>query len=194
MKNRMLVFASALACLHVVLIPETVGGNKVPGAFVRASDDDAGRMAWVGVLGYRGTHAVQAEQVDEERSATLEQSSSLTVNITDSKHDDGSAGFALWNGPEGFPEEIEHAIRITYVPVVAGVASASFEDLAPGRYAVTVYNDRNGNETFDKNWLGIPRESWGVSNNARPRLRAPGYGEAVFEIDAGEHRLGIELR
>ena len=194
MKNRMLVFASGLACLNVALTPETVGGSIGPVTFVRASGDHLGRTVGFSDFGYRATHTVQTEEANEDRSSMLEQSSSLAVNIADAKHDDGLAGVALWNGPEGFPEKIEHAIRITYVPVVAGVASASFEDLAPGRYAVTVYNDRNGNEAFDKNWLGIPRESWGVSNNARPRLRAPGYGEAVFEIDAGEHRLEIELR
>ena len=194
MKNRMLVFASGLACLSVALTPETVGGNSKPVAFVRASGDHLGRTVGFSDLGYRGTHTVQLEQANEQGSATLEQSSSLTVNITDVKHDDGSAGGALGNGPEGFPEEIEHAIRIAYVPVVAGVAAALFEDLTPGRYAVTVYNDRNGNETFDKNWIGMPRESWGVSNNARPRLRAPGYGEAAFDLDAGVHRLEIALR
>ena len=196
MKNRMLVFASALVPLNMALIHESIGSNKVAVAFVRAPDDPLGRTAGSGCggLGYRGTHTVQLEQANEQGSATLEQSSSLAVNIADAKHDDGSAGVALWNGPEGFPEEIEHAIRIAYVPVVAGVAAALFEDLTPGRYAVTVYNDRNGNETFDKNWIGMPRESWGVSNNARPRLRAPGYGEAAFDLDAGAHRLEIELR
>ena len=194
MKNRMLVFASGLACLSVALTPETVGGDNKPVAFVRASGDHLERAVGFSELGYRGTHTAKAEQANEERFETLEQSSSLAVSIADAKHDDGSAGVALWNGPEGFPEEIEHAIRITYVPVVAGAAAALFEDLMPGRYAVTVYNDRNGNETFDKNWIGIPRESWGVSNNARPRLRAPGYEEAVFELDIGEHRVEIELR
>ncbi len=194
MKSLMLVFALGLACLDVGLTPETVLGNGVVAAFVGASGDHFGRTAGFGGLRYRGARTVQAEQANEQRPAMLEQSSRLMVNITDAKHDDGSAGVALWSGPEGFPEEIEHAIRIAYVPVVAGTAAASFEGLMPGRYAVTVYNDRNRNETFDKNWLGMPRESWGVSNNARPRLRAPGYGEAAFDLDAGGHRLEIELR
>ena len=194
MKNRMLVFACGLACLNVVLTPETMGSNRVAEAFVCAPDGCFGRTAGFGVLRYRGTHSIQACQANEQQSATLGQFSSLVVNITDAKHDDGSAGVALWDGPEGFPEEIEHAIRIAYVPISAGVASASFVDLAPGNYAVTVYNDKNGNETFDKNWLGIPRESWGVSNDARPRLRAPAYEEAVFEIGTAERSLEIGIR
>jgi uncharacterized protein (DUF2141 family) len=119
---------------------------------------------------------------------------SVTVRVVDTKHTDGSAGVALWTAAEGFPEEIEHAIRTVYVPVVDGDASTVFDELEPGRYAVTVFNDRNGNEEFDKNWVGMPTESWGVSNNARPRLRAPRFDEAVFDIPSGASTIEIEIR
>ena len=94
---------------------------------------------------------------------------------------------------EGFPEEIQHALKTAYVPIAGGAAQVTFDQLAPGRYAVTVYNDANDNGRFDKNWLGMPREAWGVSNNPRPRLRAPRFDEAMFQLDAGAHSIEIRI-
>ena len=118
----------------------------------------------------------------------------VTVQIRDTKRPEGSAGVALWAAAQGFPESIEHALETVYVPIDDGVASAVFEGLEPGAYAVTVYNDRNGNREFDKNWIGMPKESWGVSNDARPRLRAPRFDEAVFELTTGPNKVTIEIR
>ena len=118
---------------------------------------------------------------------------SLQIHVTDTTHTDGSAGIALWAGEEGFPEGIERALRTIYVPVVDGQARVTFEGLEPGDYAVTVFNDQDQDEEFDKNWLGMPRESWGVSNNVRPRLRAPRYDEAVFGAFGGCQVVAITI-
>ena len=34
-----------------------------------------------------------------------------------------------------------------------------------GKYAVVVYHDENDNHKFDRNWVGLPTEGFGVSNN-----------------------------
>ncbi len=53
----------------------------------------------------------------------------------------------------------------------------SFE-VPPGVYAVAVHHDANSNGKLDANFLGIPREGYGVSNDVRPRFRAPRFSEA----------------
>jgi uncharacterized protein (DUF2141 family) len=117
----------------------------------------------------------------------------LDVHVTDETQAAGLAGVALWFGDQGFPEDISHALRTVYVALVDGEAHAAFEQLDPGRYAVTVYHDKNDNREFDKNWVGMPREAWGVSNNVRPRLRAPRFDEAVLNLSAGEHTIDIRI-
>ena len=52
-----------------------------------------------------------------------------------------------------------------------------------GTYALAVYHDVNGNRKFDKNWLGFPKEPFGLSNNPRLRLRAPKFSDVSFEVD-----------
>jgi uncharacterized protein (DUF2141 family) len=117
----------------------------------------------------------------------------LLVQVDGFESAEGMAGIALWGGPRGFPEEIDHAAAATYVEIADGVATVQFDEVVSGDLAVTVYHDRNDNRRFDKNWLGMPTEAWGVSNNARPRLRAPRFDEAVLRLETGEHVVRISV-
>lgn len=127
------------------------------------------------------------------RGAAVDGMVTLIVSVDGFPDDEGRAGVAVWSGARGFPEDIEHAIATTYVAIVGSAAEARFGPFPPGVYAVTVYHDRDGDETFDKNWLGVPREAWGVSNNVRPRLRAPRFDEARLDLEAGEHDVRIHV-
>ncbi len=71
--------------------------------------------------------------------------------------------------------------------------SVPFEAIPPGKYAIAVYLDENGNGVIDKNILGIPKEKYGFSNNAAPAMRAPRYEEAVFEM-SGKDNIEIKLK
>ena len=117
----------------------------------------------------------------------------LQVRVEGFENVDGAAGIAVWNQAQGFPEDIEHAVATTYATIRDGVAMARFDQLEPGTYAITVYHDRNANRRFDKNWLGMPKEDWGVSNNVRPRLRAPRFNEAMMTVGAGETLVEIRV-
>ena len=117
----------------------------------------------------------------------------LEVAVSGIESAEGRVGIALWDDGQGFPEGIEHALDSTYVAVEGGTARAVFELPEPGTYAVTVFHDRNDNQRFDKNWIGMPKEAWGVSNQARPRLRAPRFDEAEFEIAGGTQVVEIRI-
>lgn len=44
------------------------------------------------------------------------------------------------------------------------------------------------------NVTGLPTEQWGVSNNARPALRAPRFCEAVFSIASETPNFSIDIK
>jgi len=70
-----------------------------------------------------------------------------------------------------------------------------FEAIAAGDYAIAAVHDANGNELVDTNFLGVPIEGVGVSNNALPRLSLPRFDACRFAVAAGESRnLSIALR
>jgi len=45
-----------------------------------------------------------------------------------------------------------------------------FPGVAAGTYAVSAFHDENSNGKLDRNFMGIPREGVGASNNAKGHL------------------------
>ena len=54
--------------------------------------------------------------------------------------------------------------------------------LPHGEYAIAVFVDLNGNGKMDKNFLGIPKEQYGFSNNVMGKMAAPSFEQAKFEV------------
>ena len=59
-----------------------------------------------------------------------------------------------------------------------GNVQTKFEGLPKGEYAVSVYHDANLNEELDTNMMGIPKESYGFSNNAKGFMGPPSFEDA----------------
>jgi uncharacterized protein (DUF2141 family) len=60
---------------------------------------------------------------------------------------------------------------------------------------VAVVHDENSNGKLDKNFVGVPSEGYGVSNNKTYALSAPKWEESVFTITASERKtLQVKLR
>ncbi len=64
----------------------------------------------------------------------------------------------------------------------------------PGTYAVAIYHDQNSNRKLDRSWLGMPKEGWGFSNNAKGRLGPPSHRAAAFAAIGDETTIEISMR
>ena len=62
-----------------------------------------------------------------------------------------------------------------------------------GEYAITLFVDFNGNKKIDKNFLGIPKEPYGFSNNVIGNMSAPTFDQAKF-VFLGPTTQNIKLR
>lgn len=80
--------------------------------------------------------------------------------------------------------EDEGAFQSVEIPIQKGVARYVFNSIPYGDYAAKPYHDKNGNKKLDTNFIGIPKEPYGFSNNARGTLSAPEYIKAKFTLDA----------
>lgn len=66
-------------------------------------------------------------------------------------------------------------------------------DVTPGDVAVLVFVDENNNGLIDKNFIGIPKEPLGISNNYRPK-GPPSFERAKFSLLEGEtNTVNIEI-
>ncbi len=55
-------------------------------------------------------------------------------------------------------------------------------NLPEGIYAIALFIDANENFKIDKNFLGIPKEQYGFSNNAMGKLSGPSFEQAEFQV------------
>jgi uncharacterized protein (DUF2141 family) len=74
----------------------------------------------------------------------------------------------------------EQVIEIQADGLARGSLRYEFAGLAPGRYAVKCFQDRNGNKKIDIGLFG-PKEPWATYRLARPKMRAPRFEEMAFE-------------
>jgi uncharacterized protein (DUF2141 family) len=65
--------------------------------------------------------------------------------------------------------------------------------LPPGQYAVQVMHDENDNGKFDTNFVGLPIEGYGFSNNPQVMRRA-NYDEARFDLGPDGGSVVVRLR
>jgi len=73
-------------------------------------------------------------------------------------------------------------------------AHCDFLAIPPGTYALAVIHDENRNGKLDTNWMGIPTEGYGFSNEAKALLGPPSFSAAKFQYDGGTLNLTISLR
>ena len=66
-------------------------------------------------------------------------------------------------------------------------------ELPEGIYAIALFVDANKNLKIDKNFLGIPKEQFGFSNNAMGKLSAPSFEQAKFKVE-GNTLQNIKLK
>ena len=108
----------------------------------------------------------------------------LRVTVEGIRSPRGTVLIGLYDSPASFAKAVEGSAegggflvdpdRFGAVALRANAAMRStvvFSNLGPGRYAAIALHDENGNGKLDKNFLGIPTEPYGFSNNVQGFLR-----------------------
>ncbi|WP_299334089.1 DUF2141 domain-containing protein [uncultured Psychroserpens sp.] len=76
--------------------------------------------------------------------------------------------------------------------IIDGKATFTFENVASGDYAIMVLHDKNENNRMDFEENGMPKESYGTSNNVRS-FGPPVYSDSKFEVKDEDLKLTIRL-
>jgi len=108
----------------------------------------------------------------------------IHVKVLNIRNSVGTVACALFESPAGFPiEYLRYATNIMVIKIRDTQARCDFLDIPPGTYALAVIHDENMNGKFDANWLGVPTEGYGFSNDAKAVLSAPSFSAASFPYD-----------
>jgi uncharacterized protein (DUF2141 family) len=122
-----------------------------------------------------------------------ESTGNLIINISGFPSSDGFAMVALNNSEESYKGGENKAIAKTKTMVVDQKAQVIFANLPYGSYGVSLYHDENANGTMDKNAMGIPKEAYGFSNNAKGFFGKPNYKDVMFQLNSAEMQIAIKL-
>jgi uncharacterized protein (DUF2141 family) len=110
----------------------------------------------------------------------------IAVEMSGFRSDKGAALVALFASSKGFPDEPEKAALRMKVPIRGGKARALFRGVRPGTYAVAVLHDENGDRKMKTNLVGIPKEGYGASRDARGNFGPPRFDDARLALRAGQ--------
>jgi uncharacterized protein (DUF2141 family) len=129
----------------------------------------------------------------------------LRVTVEGIRSAQGTVLIGLYDSPASFGKAVEVSAkeaflidpdRFAAVALRANAALKSavvFSNLEPGRYAAIAFHDENGNGKLDKNFLGVPTEPYGFSNNVQGFLGPPTFEDAAMALGDSNEAVRITL-
>ncbi len=118
----------------------------------------------------------------------------IHVHVHGIRNNSGTVKAVLYGpGPEGFLVKGEKADK-EREPAVEGTMTLCVAAPEAGKYAVVVYHDENNNRKFDRNWIGLPTEGFGVSNDPSLFFAAPNFEESSFEVSEDITHVDVTLK
>ena len=123
----------------------------------------------------------------------------LTINIS-GQNKSGILNLAIYNNAEAYERSVNGEGR-SEGGFFSGIDSfielkeshKFIINVPEGIYAIALFVDANKNMKIDKNFLGIPKEQYGFSNNAMGTLSGPSFEQAKFQVK-GNSTQNIKLK
>ncbi|HET8935974.1 MAG TPA: DUF2141 domain-containing protein [Polyangiales bacterium] len=112
----------------------------------------------------------------------------VIVDIVGLHSDKGRVLVALYCGEAGFPGEIKKACASQVAYSKDRRVHLVFDKIPAGEFAVSMFHDENANSNLDRNFLGMPKEGWGTSRDAKASFGPPKYSDARVSLRAGERK------
>jgi uncharacterized protein (DUF2141 family) len=117
----------------------------------------------------------------------------LTAIISGFNNDDGMMKITLNNSHEDYKSH-DRDYRREQGPVKNNLANVTFGHIPFGEYAIKVYHDANNDNELNTNFLGMPTEEYGFSNNARGSFGPASWDDAKFLFNSAKDTLHITIK
>ncbi|SHH40115.1 DUF2141 domain-containing protein [Winogradskyella jejuensis] len=114
----------------------------------------------------------------------------IIVNISGLDNNEGRLLVGLYDSEANF---LDKRFKSVIGEISNKTGKVVFTNVPEGTYAISFIHDENDNGKMDTNFLGIPREDYGCSNNARGTMGPPKWKDAKFELKGSNKTINIEL-
>ncbi|MDT7832130.1 DUF2141 domain-containing protein [Flavobacteriaceae bacterium S356] len=101
----------------------------------------------------------------------------VTATVVNVSTDSGKVSFALYDKANFMRQPLQSKNG----KIVDGKSTVTFENVAPGDYAIICFHDKNDNDTMDFETNGMPMEDYGATNNIM-NFGPPKYDDAKFTV------------
>jgi uncharacterized protein (DUF2141 family) len=115
----------------------------------------------------------------------------LQVTVTHIKGHKGNIIVGIFDNDKDF---LKKPIDGKMIKASGDSVTVVFENLKPGKYAVSVLHDANKNKDLDQNKLGIPKEGFGFSNNVIGAMGPPSFERAQIDLGPDQKDLEIDIK
>ena len=129
--------------------------------------------------------------VEAQPPSASDGASDLTVQITGIRNLQGEVRLALYLSREAYETREPDAVRVEAVS--SARASARFEGLPAGSYAVLLYHDVDGNGRMTRGAFGLPSEPYASSSGRADRFGPPGWEAASRTLHPGANTVSLSL-
>ena len=116
------------------------------------------------------------------KTVNAKPTATLTVVVDGINHQKGEICMGVYSSHKGFPFNTNAVVKSACVESTGGTLTHVFSGLKPGNYAVAVMDDQNGDRKLNKDFLGIPKEGFGISQNPTVSIvtGTPKFHDASF--------------
>lgn len=119
------------------------------------------------------------------------QTATLTVQVEHVSPKGGTVSLALFT-KDNYDDD-DHPTLSRDVPADPAGNTIVIEGIEPGVYAIKMMQDINSDGKFETNWIGLPLEPYGFSNNAHPFFGEPSFKRTKFTLAPGANTIAIRL-
>jgi uncharacterized protein (DUF2141 family) len=109
------------------------------------------------------------------------QTFNLELTVTNIKTVKGEIIVAIFNNENSFLKENKEFKKYK-IKINNYSEKYTVSNLPKGKYAISLFHDENSDKVCNLNFLGIPKEGYGFSNNFTPILSAPTFEECVIDL------------
>lgn len=81
----------------------------------------------------------------------------------------------------------EEVLQKISTEIIERSSTVVFKNVKAGEYTLTYFHDENENGEFDRNFMGIPKEGYGFSNNAEGKFGPPPLVKRLFKVEVSTY-------
>jgi uncharacterized protein (DUF2141 family) len=116
----------------------------------------------------------------------------LQIKLQGLNPENGKIFLAVHNTNENFPNA--RGAFLTRIVSLQNSQNKIELPLPYGTYAISLFQDQNGNGTLDFNKIGFPKEAYAVSNNVYKLSRPASFNEASFKLNTQIKQIQMSMK